>query len=155
LYAGGGERTREGLLPENVQAMSGERQIRIEGYTPDELLAALDEESEALLFSGVPVVFQAGSARLLGQFGINGDRLVLELAQIDGGGEGVLPTLASVAQRYARKRGLQAVEWLVYATACARPNLKLRRVLERRGFAVRDVPGKGECYHQVVAVGPE
>jgi hypothetical protein len=23
-----------------------------------------------------------------------------------------------VAQRYARKRGLQAVEWLVYATAC-------------------------------------
>jgi hypothetical protein len=41
-------------------------------------------------------------------------------------------------------------EWLVYATACAKPNLKLRRVLERRGFTVREVPGKGECYHQLV-----
>ena len=135
--------------------MRAERQIRIEGYTPDELLGALDEDGEAIVFSGDPVVFQAGTARLLGQFGIEGDRLVVELAQVDGGGEGVLPTLASVAQRYARQRGLRAVEWLVYATACARPNLKLRRVLERRGFTVRHVPGKGECYHQVVAVSPE
>ena len=135
--------------------MTAARQIRIEGYTADELLAALNDENEALLFSGDPVVFQVGSAKLLGQFGITEDMLVLELAQIDGGGEGVLPTLASVAQRYARKRHLRAVEWLVYATACAKPNLKLRHVLERRGFTVREVAGKGECYHQVVALSSE
>lgn len=133
--------------------MTPEREIRIEGYTPEELLAALDEETEALLFSGRPVVFRAGSANILGQFAIEADRLVLELAQIDGGGEGVLPTLGSLAQRYARKRHLRAIEWLVYATTCAKPNPKLRRVLERRGFTVRDVPGKGECYYQLADVG--
>jgi len=133
--------------------VTGGRQIRIEGYTPEELLAALDEQTEALLFSGGPAVFRVGSASILGQFAIAGDKLILELAQIDGGGEGVLPTLASVAQRYARRRQLRAVEWLVYATACAKPNLKLRRVLERRGFTVREVPGKGECYYQLAEVG--
>jgi hypothetical protein len=125
-------------------------EIRIEGYTADDLLAALDEETEAVLFSGSALVFRAGSATILGRFAIEGDRLVLELAQIEGGGEGVLPALGALAQRYARKRRLRAVEWIVYATACAKPNLKLRRVLERRGFAIRVVSGKGECYHQVV-----
>src|SRR5262245_17391805 len=129
-----------------------EREIRIEGYTPDEFLAALDEDTESVLFSGTPLVFRAGTATILGQFGIEGDRLVLELSHIDGGGEGVLPSLAALSQRYARLRNLHAIEWLVYATACAKPNIKLRRVLERRGFAVREVPGKGECYHQLVPV---
>lgn len=124
--------------------------LRFEGYTPEELLAVLDEGNEALIFSGQPIVFRAGSASILGQFTLEADTLTLELAQIDGGGEGVLPALASVVQRYARKRELRAVEWFVYATACARPNLKLRRVLERRGFVIREVPGKGTCYHQRV-----
>src|SRR5262245_36560212 len=118
------------------------REIRVEGYSPEELLSVLMEADEALLLSGEPIVFQAGSARILGQFGVEADRLVLELAHIDGGGEGLLPTLANVAKLYARHRHLQAVEWIVYATACAEPNLKLRRVLERRGFEVVDVPGK-------------
>ena len=135
--------------------MTPATEIRIEGYTADELLAALDEETEALLFSGSALVFRAGTATILGQFAVDGDRLVLELAQIEGGGEGVLPALGALAQRYARKRGLRAVEWLVYATACAKPNLKLRRVLERRGFAIRDVPSKGECYHQLVSLSED
>ena len=124
--------------------------ITIEGHTPEELLAALTPEMEPLVFSGDPVVFQAGSARILGQFSLGSDALVVELAHIDGGGEGVLPTLAILAQRYARKRGIGKVEWFVYATHCARPNPKLRRVLERRGFVVREVAGKGPCYYQAV-----
>ncbi len=132
--------------------MNSDRQVRIEGYTPEELLEALDGQGETLVLSGRPLVFRAGSASILGQVAIEGDRLVLELAHVDGGGEGVLPTLASVAQRYARKRQLRAVEWLVYATACAKPNLKLRRVLERRGFTVRNVAGKGECFYKLANV---
>lgn len=128
--------------------MAAKHEIRIEGYTPDEFLAALDEEAENLIFSGEPLAFRVGTATILGQFGIEVDRLVLELAHIDGGGEGVLPSLATLAQRYAQKKQLHAVEWLVYATSCAKPNMKLRRVLERRGFCIRDVPGKGECYYQ-------
>ena len=125
-----------------------EKPIRIEGYTPDELLSVLDEEREQLVFSGRPVAFRIGSASVLGQFAIGGDAVAIELAQIDGGGEGVLPVLASVARRFARKRGLRAIEWFVYATHCARPNLKLRRVLEHRGFTVRDMPGRGVCYYK-------
>jgi len=56
--------------------------------------------------------------------------LIVELGQIDGGGEGVLPTLTSLAQRYAEKRGLRKVEWIIHALNCAEPNLKLRRVME-------------------------
>ena len=124
--------------------------ITIEGHTPEELLAALTSEMEPLVFSGHPVVFQAGSAKVLGQFSCTADALIVELAHIDGGGEGVLPTLAVLAQRFAKARRIGKVEWFVYATHCAQPNPKLRRVLERRGFVVREVPGRGPCYYQAV-----
>ena len=89
---------------------------------------------------------------LLGSFKVNGDRLVVELAQIEGGGEGVLVSLASLTRRYATQHRLSAVEWIVHAVSCAKPNLKLRRVLERRGFVVRQVAGVGEAYHFVDAL---
>src|SRR5262245_1239341 len=124
--------------------------IQVEGLSVDELLVALNENGEQLVFSGSPIVFRAGTARVLGQFEIDGDKLILELAHIDGGGEGVLPLLASVAQRYARGREIKTIDWLVYAAACANPNPKLRRVLERRGFVIKDVAGKGACFFQSV-----
>lgn len=67
---------------------------------------------------------------MLGQFQVKEARLVVELAQIDGGGEGILQTLWHLSEHYARSRGLDSVEWIVHAVHCARPNLKLRRVLE-------------------------
>ncbi len=123
--------------------------VRIEGLTPQELLALPDQDLRALVLTGSPVTFRAGSAEVLGQFELLGQRLVIELAHIDGGGEGVLPTIASLASRYAAKQSLAEVEWLVYATNCTKPNPKLRRVLERRGFEVRQIEGKGECYHRI------
>ena len=72
---------------------------------------------------------------------------MIELAQIDGGGEGVLPVLRRLAERYAQQRELDAVDWVVHAINCARPNLKLRRLLEKRGFEVRDVEGIGPAYY--------
>jgi hypothetical protein len=127
---------RTGLIP-----------VLIEGFTPDEILRLPEEQIEALVLTDTPVVLRAGSAEILGQFRIRGDRLVLELAQIEGGGEGVLPTLWVLTERYARQRGLSGVEWVVHALHCADPNPKLRRLLERRGFVVRDVPGVGEAYY--------
>src|SRR6185436_12205897 len=100
--------------------------VRVEGYTPEEILALPDADIEALVLTDEPLVLQAGSARILGQFRIREDRLVLELAQIEGGGEGALPTLWILAERYARRRGLEAVEWVVHAVHCAEPNLRLR-----------------------------
>jgi hypothetical protein len=130
------------------------RTVLIEGYTPEEILGLSDELLDSLALSGEPLVFRAGSAEILGELVVKEGKLVLELAHIDGGGEGVLATLALLAERYAQRRGLGTIEWIVHATACASPNLRLRKVLERRGFVVEDVPGKGLCYHRCVAVGP-
>jgi len=132
--------------------MPERRTVLLEGYTVDEILAVPPADLDAFVFTGESVVFRAGSAELLAEFRRTQSRLILELAHVDGGGEGVLPTLGALAHRYAVREGLAEVEWIVHAVACAKPNLKLRRMLERRGFVVSDVPGVGEAYHAVEAV---
>lgn len=121
--------------------------ITLDGLTPDEVLALPDDAIDAFVLCGEPLVFRAGTADILGQFWVTDNALVLELGHIDGGGEGVLPTIATLAERYAQRRALSALDWRVHAINCARPNPKLRRVLERRGFTVANVPGSGPCYH--------
>jgi hypothetical protein len=130
-------------------------EIKIEGYTPDEILGLSAQQLDAILLTNRPIVFRAGTAEILGEFKVKGSSLIVELAQIDGGGEGVLPTLTSLAQRYARKRGLKNVEWIVHALNCAEPNLKLRRVMERRGFEVVDIEGVGKAFYQIHEVADE
>ena len=127
--------------------------IDIEGYTANEILNLPGEQLDAFVLSGRPIVFRAGTAEILGEFKIKGESLIVELAQIDGGGEGVLPTLTSLARRYAKKRGLKKVEWIVHALNCAEPNLKLRRVMERRGFQIVDIEGVGKAYYQIHEIG--
>lgn len=126
--------------------------INLEGLTPDEILALPAETIDGLILCGEPLVFRAGTAEILGKFSTTPDSLILELCHIDGGGEGVLPTISLLAERFARQRGLRALDWRVHALDCADPNPKLRRVLERRGFVIEDVPGSGPCFHQVRAV---
>jgi hypothetical protein len=120
--------------------------VLIEGYTVDEVLGLSNEQLHAFFLRDEPLVFKAGSAEILGQFKVEDNTLFFELGHIDGGGEGALPTLAALANRYAKKEGLAFIEWRVHAVHCANPNLKLRRVLTRKGFVIRDLPGVGECY---------
>lgn len=122
------------------------REIRIEGFTPDQILGFSDEQLDGLVFTGEPLVFRVGSAEVLGEFRISDATLEVELAQIDGGGEGVLPTLWLLAERYARRRELKRVDWIVHALNCAKPNPKLRRVLERKGFTVQRVRGDVDAF---------
>ena len=129
--------------------------IKIEGYTADELLTLPDEQIDGFLLCNEPVAFKIGSAEILGQFRVNGDKLFIELAHIDGGGEGVLPSIWSLAERYAVKKQLRKVEWIVHAVHCAQPNLKLRRLLALKGFAVEQVPGVGDAYHLIRNVARE
>lgn len=91
------------------------KQIDIEGYTAKEILNLPGEQLDVFVLSGRPIVFRAGSAQILGELNISGESLIVELAQIDGGGEGVLPALTSLARQYAKKRGLKKVEWIVHA----------------------------------------
>src|SRR5262245_26310476 len=106
--------------------MTVARAVSIEGYSPDELLGLPFDQIEAFIFVGTPIVFKAGTAEILGEFRLQSGTLIVELAQIDGGGEGVLPTLWVLAERYAKMRGLQHIEWIIHALNCARPNPKLR-----------------------------
>lgn len=124
-----------------------QHEVLFEGLCEEEILRLPQEHVEKLILLGEPLVFRVGSAEILGSFKIACDHLVVELAQIEGGGEGVLISLASLVKRYATLRKLSGVEWAVHAISCAKPNLKLRRVLERRGFVVRNVEGVGEAYH--------
>ncbi len=120
--------------------------VDIEGLSPEEILAFTESDLQDLVLCDSPLVFRAGSADVLGQFHIANSVLVVELAQIDGGGEGVLPTLWLLSEHYAKARGLAQVEWIVHAVRCEKPNLKLRRILVRRGFSVEHVEGSGEVY---------
>jgi hypothetical protein len=123
------------------------REILFEGFSEAEILALPIEQIDQLVLTGQPLVFHAGSATVLGEFRLEAERLTIELAQIDGGGEGVLVSLASLARQYARLHHINTVEWIVHAVNCAKPNLKLRRVLMARGFVVRELPGIGTAYH--------
>ena len=125
------------------------REVLFEGLSEQEILNLPQEELDNLVLLGEPLVFRAGSAVLPGSFKVTHDRLVIELAQIEGGGEGVLISLASLARRYAQLRKLTGVEWIVHAVTCAKPNLKLRRVLEHRGFSIEEIEGIGEAYHLI------
>jgi hypothetical protein len=129
--------------------MASQRQVFFEGHSEDEILTLPPETFEQLTLLGEPIVFRAGSAVILGSFRISRDRLAVEVAQIDGGGDGVLPSLASLARRYAQLRGLSGVEWIVHAISCLKPNLRLRGVLERRGFSIQQIAGIGEAYYLI------
>jgi hypothetical protein len=132
----------------------GQRIVTVEGFSPDEILSIPDTELDAWVFSATPIVFRAGTAEVLGQFQVANSRMTVELAHIDGGGEGVLPTITMVLRRIAERRGLEEIEWLVYATNCAKPNPKLRRVLERIGYTVTSDDKRGELYRLVEGLGP-
>ena len=125
------------------------RNVLIEGYSVDEILGLSNEQLDQFVFCGEPIVFRVGSAEILGSFERTPDRIILELAHIDGGGEGALPALGALASRYAARERLAFLEWRVHAVHCPNPNLKLRHVLQKRGFKIKDVAGVGECYHLV------
>ena len=131
-----------------------QRIVTIEGFTPDEILSIPDADLDAWVFSATPIVFRAGTAEVLGQFQVANSRMTAELAHIDGGGEGVLPALTTVLRRIAERRGLKEIEWLVYATNCAKPNPKLKRVLERSGYTVATDVKRGELYRLVEGLSP-
>jgi len=131
--------------------------LLIEGFSSDEILQMPDEWMDSAILTGESWVFKAGTAEILGAFEITGKRLVLELAQIEGGGEGILSALWVLSKKYAAKRELTEVEWVVHAINCAQPNIKLRRLLERRGFVIEQVPGRGTAFHFIdqLMSGPE
>ena len=108
--------------------------MEIEGLSLTALKALPPDELDALLAFGRPITFRMGTATILAEFNKADRDLSVNLAHIDGGGEGVVVTLWKIIATYARDRGYQGVSWNVHALTCANPNPRLQRFLRERGF---------------------
>ncbi|UTW55981.1 hypothetical protein [Kordiimonas sp. SCSIO 12610] len=126
--------------------------IEIEGAMLDEILKWPEEIYDALVLIDRPIVVKVGTAEVLGQFVIESNSLVIELAQIDGGGEGVLPAINRIARRIAGLKKVDYIDCIVHAVNCVDPNLKLRSHLLKTGFQIRDLPHKGEAYFKRITL---
>ncbi|MEO1288116.1 MAG: hypothetical protein AAFV93_10115 [Chloroflexota bacterium] len=126
--------------------------ILIEGYTLKEFLDLSDVEIDAWILPDNPIVFKVGTAEILGKIEMSHTSLIIELAQIYGGGEGILRTIGILARKTAQKRNLKYVEWIIHSLDCADPNPKLNPMLERSGFSITDVPNKGKAYYRKMQV---
>lgn len=123
--------------------------IQIEGLNPEDLISLEDLEGYVLV--GRPIVFSIGSAEILAEFSKADDVLFVEIAVVERGGEGVLPTLIRTIERSALARGFVAIEWSIYARNCAVPNPKLEKVLRHLNFEIRKTKASGEYYWKRVS----
>ncbi|MFT3997939.1 MAG: hypothetical protein QM667_11080 [Asticcacaulis sp.] len=119
----------------------------IEGVPLKALKALSKAEQDALLAFGRPLTFRIGSANILAEFNRSDCELIVNLAHIDGGGEGVLVLLWKALQNYAADRGYLSVQWHVHALTCTHPNPRLQQFLRHQGFVEMD----HQIYGQVFA----
>ena len=129
--------------------MSG---LTIEGESLKAILKWPEHYFDDLVLIDSPIVLHIGSAEVLGQFCVKNNELLVELAQIDGGGEGVLPVISRVAKRIAKLKSISTIHCIVHAVNCAQPNLKLRAHLLKTGFEVKEVPEKGIAFFKTIVL---
>jgi hypothetical protein len=108
--------------------------MEIEGLPIDAFKALPPEDLDDLLAFGRPITFRMGTATILAEFNAVDDELCVNLAHIDGGGEGVLISLWKLIEVYAKERRYPSILWNVHALTCANPNPRLQRFLRGRGF---------------------
>ncbi len=126
--------------------------VDIEGLSLKDLKSLPKEEVDSLLAFGRPITFRIGTANVLAEFNRLGDTLEVNLAHIDGGGEGVLVVLWKAVEAYAAERQHSAIQWNVHALTCARPNPRLQHFLRIRGFAETHHPTHGRIFTRTQTV---
>lgn len=125
--------------------------IRLEGVTLEELRALSPEDQDALVPFGRAVTFHLGSANILAEFVERDGGLVVNLAHIDGGGEGVLLALWKLILGWAKARHRPFVRWNVFAATCADPNPRLLEFLRTNGFDEVEDPEHGRIFTRTTA----
>ncbi len=108
--------------------------MEIEGLTIDALKALAPDDLDELLAFGRPITFRMGTATILAEFNRSDNELHVNLAHVDGGGEGVLVSLWKLIAIYAKDRKYRSILWNVHALTCANPNPRLQRFLRDQGF---------------------
>ena len=111
--------------------------VLIEGFAAEELLSWPADKLRELVAVGRPIVFRAGSSTVLAAVQIEERRLIIELAHIDGGGEGVLPTLWRFGQSYARLNSLRRSNGWCTPLDARGPTHGFRRCSKRWGSSSR------------------
>jgi len=125
-------------------------QIQIEGVPLEALRALPLHDQDELLSFSKPISFTMGSATILAEFNRNGDELVVNLAHIDGGGEGVLLILWKAMKIYASERDYRSIRWNVHALTCPKPNPRLQRFLRTHDFAEVNDPTYGPIFTRTI-----
>jgi hypothetical protein len=126
--------------------------ISIEGESVEDFLDWPEEYFDQLVLTDEPIVFHIATAEVLGQFAIKDRELIVELAQIERSGEGVLPAISKISKHLCELKSLENISCVVHAIDCATPNRKLRAHLDKMGFVVSKVPGKGKAYYKQIPV---
>src|SRR5688572_4277455 len=101
----------------------------VEGLRLEDWRALSIEQQNALVPLGRAITFRIGSATVLAEANECSGVLIVNLAQVDGGGEGVLLQLWKLIATWALARGCTAVRWNVFAATCADPNPRLQEFL--------------------------
>lgn len=125
-------------------------QILIDGMNEEELIRlSRSKEIQDLIFADIPVVFKAGTSDILGQFRKTEDELLITLSQIIGGGEGILIKIMNLFRRFAKENNYQKITWKVHAVDCPKPNPKLKKILELKGFEIVIDEIDGQIYQKI------
>jgi len=125
-------------------------QIEIEGVALEALRKLSRPDQDALLSFARPISFTMGSATVLAEFNRDGPELIVNLAHIDGGGDGVLLILWKALRGYAAGRGYRSIRWNVHALTCAKPNPRLQRFLRTHGFDEVEDPSYGPIFTRTI-----
>jgi hypothetical protein len=127
-------------------------QVLLEGFSVEELLKLPDPDFAKLNFHNQPLAFKAGNNTIIAQFILTPDALALEVNHLDRGSEGSLSVIASLAARYALREKRAFIDWRLPLLNCVNVNPKLRLVLERREFKIRNTsnPATGAFFFKRV-----
>ena len=124
--------------------------LLIDGMSELELLElAKDKEFQEIIFMDKPLIFTAGTSEILGQFKREEDSMEIILSHIDGGGEGVLLRITNLFREFGKQQGINEIDWIVHAADCPKPNPKLKRILELKGFEMVNHERDGLVYQKV------
>lgn len=130
--------------------MKDTKRILIDGMSEEELLELVKEKAyQDLIFMGEPIIFSVGTSEILGQFKKDATSMEVILSHIEGGGEGVLLKITNLFRDFAKSQEIQEIDWIIHAADCPKPNPKLKRILELKGFKMVNHERDGLVYQKV------
>lgn len=125
----------------------------VESYSMGQLAALPRARLSELVSAGSPIDVRFGDDRVRARFTVIDSAVRIEVLEVVAGTDGVLLNFANGCRNLARQSGVQQIDWLVHAAACAEPNERLQGALTSRGFILQNVPEIGQAYRRSEPIG--